>query len=211
MPALETVIFNGVKYRRYAKSPYFTPGIADTRNGAQALHRDIWRAANSEIPDGYDIHHRDGNPMNNDLANLQLMTVADHQALHTAERHASGFYRTPERLARLDAIRSLSKPWHSSEAGRELHARNGKKVIEALATRQAICTRCGKTFEFKSLQIPSYCSGACKAAHRRSSGLDDEVRTCGYCDKEFRINRYSKTRQCSKLCGQKLRRAREVG
>src|SRR4051812_37388947 len=64
MPALETVIFNGVKYRRYAKSPYFIPGVADTRNGAQALHRDIWRAANSEIPAGHDIHHRDGNPLN---------------------------------------------------------------------------------------------------------------------------------------------------
>jgi hypothetical protein len=210
MPALETVIFNGVKYRRYAKSPYFIPGVADTRNGAQALHRDIWRAANSEIPAGHDIHHRDGNPLNNDLANLQLMTVADHQALHTAERHASGFYRTPERLARLDSIRPLSKPWHSSEAGRELHARNGKKVIEALATREATCARCGKLFQFKSMQIPSYCSGACKAAQRRASGIDDENRQCGNCGATFRINRYSKSKACGKVCGQRLRRAQEV-
>jgi len=35
-------------------------------------HRYIWESHNGPIPEGYHIHHRDGNPLNNRLENLQL-------------------------------------------------------------------------------------------------------------------------------------------
>ena len=210
MPALETVTFNGVRYRRYAGSPYFKPGIADKRKGARSLHEDIWIDANGPIPPGYNIHHRDGNALNNELANLRLMTIADHQALHTAERRASGAYRTPERLAHVERIRPLSKAWHASEEGRAWHAENGRRVIENLQTRDASCEQCGKGFQFRSIRIPRFCSKACSAAHRRASGIDNVQRQCQYCNAEFTVNRYSKVQTCNKVCAQRLRRAREA-
>jgi uncharacterized protein YjhX (UPF0386 family) len=32
------------------------------------------------------VHHRDGNPANNDLANLELMSVGEHVALHNRSK-----------------------------------------------------------------------------------------------------------------------------
>lgn len=40
----------------------------------------------TEIPRGYCIHHIDHNPYNNDIDNLQLMTLSEHTKLHASER-----------------------------------------------------------------------------------------------------------------------------
>jgi|WetSurMetagenome_2_1015567.scaffolds.fasta_scaffold1032607_2 hypothetical protein len=49
------------------------------------VHRLIWEAVNGSIPDGHVIHHIDGNPLNNDIANLACMTNAEHVRLHRQE------------------------------------------------------------------------------------------------------------------------------
>ena len=49
---------------------------------AVSLHRFIWIYFNSEIPDGYDIHHRDFNHDNNDISNLELVTKEEHKNIH---------------------------------------------------------------------------------------------------------------------------------
>ena len=38
------------------------------------VHRMVWEAFNGMIPDGYDIDHLDGNPANNALENLEIVT-----------------------------------------------------------------------------------------------------------------------------------------
>jgi hypothetical protein len=207
--AIETVTFNGVKYRRYEDRPYFTPGQADKVRGARFLHQDIWAAEHGPIPSGHDVHHQDGNPLNNDVSNLVLMESSAHQALHAAERQASGWYVTPEKLAHLASIRPLAAAWHSTEEGHALHSQNGHKVWEQVETRAAACGQCGKDFEYRSIQVPIYCSNSCKSAARRASGIDDEVRECARCGKKFSINRYATRRCCSRTCGQQLRRALE--
>lgn len=47
-------------------------------------HHYVWcsRHGITEIPEGYVVHHKDGCKTNNDIGNLQLMTVADHTAHH---------------------------------------------------------------------------------------------------------------------------------
>ena len=69
------VWFDGIRYTwekscRYAAS-----------NG-KLLHREVWKHFNGEIPEGYVIHHIDGDPSNNDLANLQMLTRSEHVKLH---------------------------------------------------------------------------------------------------------------------------------
>lgn len=46
------------------------------------VHRRVWMDANGPIPKGHIVHHRDGNRLNNDLSNLQLLTRAKHCKLH---------------------------------------------------------------------------------------------------------------------------------
>lgn len=45
-------------------------------------HHLVWEQAYGAIPDGYEIHHKDGNKLNNELSNLQLLTRTEHARLH---------------------------------------------------------------------------------------------------------------------------------
>lgn len=50
------------------------------------LHRIIYQSEVGPIPPGHVVHHRDGNQENNVPENLEAMPVAEHMALHWAER-----------------------------------------------------------------------------------------------------------------------------
>jgi len=45
-------------------------------------HRLVWSKYNGKIPEGYHIHHIDGNKLNNDISNLQLISSSEHSKLH---------------------------------------------------------------------------------------------------------------------------------
>jgi hypothetical protein len=45
-------------------------------------HRYIWERSNGPIPDGYVIHHIDGNKTNNNIENLQLLSKINHTRIH---------------------------------------------------------------------------------------------------------------------------------
>lgn len=47
------------------------------RYEARKVHQIIWEAFNGEIPEGYEVDHKDNNRLNNALDNLQLLTHAD--------------------------------------------------------------------------------------------------------------------------------------
>ena len=47
-----------------------------------SLHRYIWKLHNGSIPDGYHIHHIDGNKDNNDISNLLCVSCSEHMKLH---------------------------------------------------------------------------------------------------------------------------------
>lgn len=48
-----------------------------------ALHHWVWMKNYGKIPQGYHIHHRDADRLNNDINNLALMTARDHISYHT--------------------------------------------------------------------------------------------------------------------------------
>ena len=37
------------------------------------MHRFVWEHYNGKIPDGYDVHHKDGNTHNNSIENLEIV------------------------------------------------------------------------------------------------------------------------------------------
>lgn len=54
------------------------------------LHQYIWMVANGcDIPDGYDIHHIDGNKLNNSIYNLELVEHKNHMSEHKMGKHRS--------------------------------------------------------------------------------------------------------------------------
>ena len=69
-------------WRRIDKGREYVCWKEDGKQRRRIAHRWIWERANGPIPDGYEIHHRDGDALNNDPANLQLVTAAWHDDYH---------------------------------------------------------------------------------------------------------------------------------
>lgn len=211
MAKVEVIVFQGVKFRRYPDSKnrtervYFTPGHADRAKGVGRLHEEIWKAAHGPIPAGYHIHHADHDPLNNDLSNLVCIPAGDHHRHHAAESEWLGSDRCLEHLAE---IRPKAAEWHRSPEGRAWHSEHARRVAADWQPVEATCEHCGERFE--SVRPGRFCSNKCKSAWRRAAGVDDEDRTCEYCGGVFRVNRYARTRFCSRSCARRHQNARQA-
>lgn len=201
----ESVFFNGIEFRRYPNAKnwsdqvYFRPGSSDTLRGVESLHREIWKSLHGPIPQGYHVHHKDTNPLNNDPANLVCIPGAAHQAHHGAAEKPEEFKR--RRQNTLDRVRHLASEWHRSEEGREWHSEHGKEVWKDREPIPRKCEYCNKDYQtLKAGDGARFCSNKCKTYARRDSGIDNEQRICAWCAKEFTTNRYTKTRTCGLSC-----------
>jgi len=45
---------------------------------AKVNYRKLWESINGPIPKGYHIHHKDGNPYNNSIDNLECLSPEEH-------------------------------------------------------------------------------------------------------------------------------------
>lgn len=199
------VYLGGITFRRYPADPrfgtrnYYTPGPGDRQKGYESYHREVWKRAHGTIPAGHHIHHRDGNPLNNRLENLECLPGADHLVRYHSEWE-------PERVSAqrewMEAVRSLAADWHASEEGLAWHRRHGKATWEGREPRTFRCDQCGAEFESRDGRPREhrFCSNKCKVAWRRATRADDETRVCAWCLCEFKVNRYLDARCCSKSC-----------
>lgn len=206
----ETVEFNGVWFRRYPESRnwadrnYYRPHAGHLAAGVEALHREIWKAQHGPIPVGYQVHHKDRNPLNNDISNLECVSVREHGALH-----AGG--RTAKQREHLERIRPLSHEWIKTPEGRIRAAANARGMWERSQPTRRICLWCGTTYETPFPSRALYCSPNCRNRHRYAQRLDFEKRTCAQCGKEFEVHKASPTRNCSRSCAAKQRERNESG
>lgn len=67
-------------------------------NNGKYLHRLIWEEHYGEIPEGYVIHHKNENPQDNSISNLELMERGKHVSLHESgeKHHFYGKHLSPE-------------------------------------------------------------------------------------------------------------------
>ena len=54
--------------------------------GNKPFHRLLFESVYGSIPDGYIVHHKNGNRLDNCILNLQLMRTNDHNKLHHRNR-----------------------------------------------------------------------------------------------------------------------------
>lgn len=69
--------------------------------------RYIWSRA-GPIPAGHEVHHVDGDPLNNRPSNLRLLSRADHTAIHRGDRSRRSGAPPPIRVLR-NALRGLKR------------------------------------------------------------------------------------------------------
>lgn len=126
--------FNGVVFQKDSSGRY---------HAHLGMHRYVWNFFFGEPPEGYEIHHIDGNPANNNVENLQLLTKAEHYAVHNQMRQK-------EFVCDFCGKRILKSPAHETDLhfcddickGKWRHY-NGKTNTER------VCVICGKKFVTK--------------------------------------------------------------
>ena len=193
---LETQVFNGKTYYLYRGERYFS-------KGRSRLHRVVWEYYNGKIPAGYQVHHKDGNPKNNDISNLECIPFKEHFEKHRESVIAR--VTSDKSVKHLAEIRPLASQWHKSKEGREWHRLHS--MGERDRSVQCTCECCGRTF-LSAYADTKFCSNKCKSKWRRDNHIDDETRICVVCGKEFRTNRNSNTICCGRSCAAVYRNKR---
>lgn len=205
MESVEEIVFNGKIYRRYPNSQKREHRVYYTSNGFEetpvSLHRAIYEKHYGKIPEGYHVHHKDGNPLNNDPSNLEAISTHQHLSEHVIKNFENPVY-VNKKMAALEKARLVAPEWHRSEEGIKWHSENAKRVWSLRTAESRVCDQCGATFDSMThRKSDRFCSNNCKSKWRRESGIDNESRECLVCKKQFVINKYSKVRTCSRDCG----------
>lgn len=63
--------------------------------GGRLVHDLIWEKYNGAIPEGYQVHHIDHNPLNNHIENLQLVDQLTHKRIHEGCKLVDGVWYKP--------------------------------------------------------------------------------------------------------------------
>lgn len=207
----ESIEYDGYTWNRYPEARRRSDRVyykrTFTEGGkvlAKYLHRYIYEQAYGAIPKGFHVHHKDGDPNNNALENLECLSAAEHVHKHpyTAER-------LEEQKNHLDRIRPLTKAWHKSAEGHAKHKEIGGLSYKDFKPEPKVCAYCGKVFLPHAIgNRDKFCSNACKSAWRRQQHIDDEQRICTVCGKTYTVNKYSKAVTCSRACAGRLRSER---
>ena len=150
---IPTQIFNGKKYRLYKGERYFS-------KSNKRLHREVWKYHKGDIPNGYDIHHVDGNTFNNKIENLNLVKRELHLRFSSKKR----FIDNPEFAKEFQRKGSeASKSWHSTNEGIEFHRKIAKLSYAKRVPETRQCEICGKSYETKAIRPTKYCHPNCNA------------------------------------------------
>ena len=124
----------------------------------------VWKYFHGEIEKGVHIHHKDGNKSNNEISNLEKMTVKEHFSKHNSNE------RIAKNLIHVATIRPLTKKWHASDEGLEWHRQHGINTWNQRPLRTTQCKNCGKIIHSKSWRS-KFCSNVCKSAERRKKSV----------------------------------------
>ena len=156
-------------------------------------HRWVWINIHGQIPKGYHIHHKDEDKSNNQIENLELIEKSRHIKHHWNEEKRARCKKL------MDDVRHLTKKWHASEEGHAWHKLHGLHCWKKRKEITIVCETCGKKTITKTYH-QRYCSNSCKSKARRLSGVDDIIKNCERCNRQFISNKYAKQRFCNRVC-----------
>ena len=183
--------FFGVCYGKNHGGYYF--------HNNRRLHRAVWKAFFGDIPDGYEIHHCDGNKDNNNIENLQCLSKSEHASRHQQKNREQ---RTCPVCGQQFVVRKSSrKIYCSPQCSGKAHATKFERK----------CVICGKRFTTRPSEDCQTCSPECGFKLQSQTKIAKGVRllrVCPICGKEFYTWPCKPHKTCSVECGYALRRQR---
>ena len=146
--------------------------------GRRRAHRVIWEQHYGPIPKGWVVHHKDENRQNNDISNLEAMSRADHNTIHSKGRPVADWQK-------------------------KITSESNKRRWEKMEYKPTKCIQCGGEFMSRSMgKVGSFCNQHCSAVWR-ANAFKPESRKCVKCGVDYiakkRIQLY-----CSEACNQAM-------
>ena len=167
-----------------------------------AVHQAVWRYYFGEIPEGYEIHHRDGDKSNNDIYNLQMLTKAEHRKVHFAKPHLRENFKKAFKCdychKEFSAIDCGTNRFCSPECKSAFFYRYKKNQVERT------CAYCGKIFTTSKYNNTKCCSASCARKLAVQQNLEEVP--CPVCGENFFREKNSNKIYCSKKCYEKVNR-----
>lgn len=167
----ETITYKGKKYHRYPKSEKRDKRVYFIRHSSYespfSLHRQIWTDNFGKPAKGFVVHHKDGNPLNNVLSNLELLSSSEHSKQHMEELFQKQEYRK-RAIKNLKLGREKADAWHRGEEHRKLAKKWAKKSWENKKTysKKCILLECQKIYQTYFPARSKFCSTKCKERAR---------------------------------------------
>lgn len=164
IPGTDETWWRGRKYRRFPghESWHRRSYYMATTAPRTYLHRDIYVSTNGPIPDGWHVHHRDHDPLNNAVGNLLALTAAEHAVLHGEELERLEF-ACEECGEDFTATRAWAR-WCSPSCKERRRRREGTAYVRPRKgpMREArSCEECAGDYTARK-PWARFCSSACK-------------------------------------------------
>lgn len=138
------------------------------------LHRQIWEDHCGPIPEEYQVHHKNGDRLDNRIENLECLHISEHRRVHNAQKEIQ------YQKCKLGSKLSLRKKrtWYLLKEGKNINSENSKLFWDERAERNKVCVICGADYSTRSVKIKNgCCSNACRCFlyRLRKAGLYDDV------------------------------------
>ena len=195
---IKVAIFQGKRYYLRESQGYYYRYAQ--KGEPSLLHRMVYISHYGEIKKGYEIHHKDGNATNNEIENLECLSIRKHNDRH--KEIMSEDLKERLRAHLRDNALPKAAEWHGSTVGIEWHKQHYRSMSGLLHQKSNyVCKWCGKNYTTQKKSNNMFCSATCRNSDRYSRGVDNEKRVCASCGNEFEANKYQPTITCSRKCG----------
>lgn len=186
----QSIVYDNRKFTLGTAGRYF---FARVKGENTSLHRYKYTIEKGSIPDGWHVHHKDGNCFNNDIENLEAIDPKAHAKLHPVSE---------ETLKKWQEAGIAAAPvWHASKEGEEWHRQHYENIKAKIHERvDRVCSSCNKPIKTSRKNHNAFCSNNCKSAWRRKHKPDRKVVSCPTCRSEFETLKYLPNTYCSKQC-----------
>lgn len=152
-----------MKRKKYKGRSYFIypeKGKYYYYNGQEFLHRQVWKDNFGIIPQGFYVHHKNGNKVDNRISNLELMDKVKHGQMHFTNRIPI--------TKKCDICKKEfdCKTFRQSNRFCSNNCKSQWRRDNRLDFVKGLCTRCKKEFSFNKYELGKYCSHDCSGKAR---------------------------------------------